>query len=85
MTGRYFAITRFDSEWIFVCAGADPTHVYQDACDILHSHSAWHDEETVALIPQTESQLAALRVVPESVAREQFRVRFRPTAPRIEE
>ncbi len=82
MAGRYFAITRQDAEWIYVCSGVDPVNVYHDACDILQGSAAWHGDEPVALSPRTEHLLDHLRVVPDTVARERYQVRFRPAVHR---
>lgn len=76
MAGTYYAITRRQTEWVYVCSGPDPAQVYHDALDILNGRPDTHDTDPVPLSPVTELSLDNLRVVPETVARQTYQVSF---------
>ena len=76
MAASYYAITRRQSEWVYLCAGTDPTQVYHDAIEILRGRADVYGDEPIALSPAIEYSLDNLRVVPDSVARQTYQVKF---------
>jgi len=76
MVGVYYAITRQQAQWVYVCSGPDPAQVYQSALDILHGHTAAPEDQPVALPPAVEQSVDNLRVVPAEVARQTYQVQF---------
>ena len=76
MADVYYAITREQAEWVYVCSGPDPAQVYHDALDILNGNMEGPEEQPIAISPVAEQSVDNLRVVPEEVARQQYRVHF---------
>jgi len=76
MAGVYYAITRQQAQWIYVCSGPDPAQVYHDALDILHGQTSSPDDQPIALSSLTEQSVDNLRVVPAETARRQYQVKF---------
>jgi len=76
MAGDYYAITRQQAQWVYVCSGQDPAQVYHDAIDILHGNAALPEDQPVALPPVIEQSVDNLRVVPAEVARQTYQVHF---------
>jgi hypothetical protein len=71
----YYAITQRESGWVAVSAGNDPEQVYRDAVLIIQGQGLLPEDEDVADVsPAAEQQLDALRVVPDSIARETYHV-----------
>jgi len=77
---NYFAITRRNDAWEYICSGIDPQEVYQEAIAILETHGtlpgSYFAEDTMVASTLTEQQIDALRVVPEETAREVYHVAF---------
>ena len=76
MATYYYAITRRQSQWVYVCSGPDPAQVYHDAIEILRGRADAYGDEPIALSPAIERSFDNLRVVPETVARQQYQIQF---------
>lgn len=76
MAGVYYAIARQQAEWIYVCSGPDPAEVYHSAVEILQGYIDTHNDQAVAIPPLTENLVDSLRIVPATVARQQYQVKF---------
>lgn len=66
----YYAVTRRQGQWVYLCSGSDPEAVYANARLMIESHERGVDDEGGIFSPVTEQQLDALRVVPEETAHE---------------
>lgn len=75
----YYAITRRNDHWEYVCSGQDPQEVYREAIDLIDiplTASLAEEEFGSYTPPGSERLLDTLRVVPEETARERYHVSY---------
>lgn len=78
----YYAITRRNGSWEYLCSGPDPQEVYREAIDMIEipGIAATDDDDgSLYTAPSSERLLDTLRVVPEDAAREKYHVVFSTT------
>lgn len=73
---KYYAITRRNGRWEYLCAGPDPAELYREAMDLIDADDLASEETLPSLSPATEQRLNNLRVVPEEMARQMYNVAF---------
>ncbi|HEY3418713.1 MAG TPA: hypothetical protein VGM23_17700 [Armatimonadota bacterium] len=74
----YYAITRRQGRWEYVCAGPDPDEVYRQAESIIESEEAYPVDEEMAISPETEQQIDRLRVITEEAAQDVYHIIGKP-------
>jgi hypothetical protein len=63
----YYAVTRRNGQWSYICAGHDPEGVYRQAVAILTDAEAADD--SIAHSPDEERAMDNMRVIPEVTAK----------------